>query len=93
VRDPLCGFGLDQAARARALADPARVAAMRADLPMYVVVGDQDPVGGMLALVQRYAGLSDVTLRIYEGARHEVLNETNRAEVVAGLITWLDQHL
>jgi alpha-beta hydrolase superfamily lysophospholipase len=102
VRDPLCGFGIDPAATramfagARALADPGRVAAMRAGLPVYVVVGDQDPVGGQLALVhplvERYAGL-DVTLRVHEGARHEVFNETNRAEVVAGLLSWLNQYV
>jgi alpha-beta hydrolase superfamily lysophospholipase len=103
VADPKCGFGLDAAATramftaARAMADPARVAAMRTDLPVYIVVGDQDPVGGQLALVHalvaRYDGLSDVTLKVYEGARHEVFNETNRAEVVADLLAWLNQHV
>ncbi len=103
VADPRCGFGLDPAATramfaaARAMADPARVGAMRADLPVYVVVGDRDPVGGQLALVrplvERYAGLSDVTLKVYPGARHEVFNETNRAEVVADLLAWLNRHV
>lgn len=103
VADPMCGFGLDAAATkamftaARAVADPERVGAMRTDLPVYVVVGDQDPVGGQLALVhplvERYAGLSDVTLKVYPGARHEVFNETNRAEVVADLLAWLNRHV
>lgn len=103
VADPKCGFGLDQAASkamfvsARALADRDRVAAMRADLPVYIAVGDQDPVGGQLALVypllERYVDISDVTLKVYEGARHEVFNETNRAEVVTDLLTWLNQHV
>jgi alpha-beta hydrolase superfamily lysophospholipase len=105
IADPLCGFGLDVAGGkamfvgARALADPARVAAMRDDLPVYIVVGDLDPVNGQLALVNvlvdryRQAGLADVTLRVYPGARHEVFNETNRDEVVGDVIAWLEKTL
>lgn len=105
VADPLCGFGLDvpggkaMFVAARQLADPARVAGMRKDLPVYVVVGTMDPVNGAMALVnelvRRYeeAGLEDVTLVSYPEARHEVFNETNRDEVVAGVIAWLDEKL
>ena len=55
---------------------------MRKDLPVYVTVGQMDPVGGGLvlvdALVDRYraAGLTDITVRVWPGARHEVFNET-----------------
>jgi alpha-beta hydrolase superfamily lysophospholipase len=103
VADPLCGFGYDTEAfkavfeGARAAADPARVAAIRSDLPVYITVGDQDPVNGQLALVhalvERYraAGVQDVELHTYPGARHEVLNETNRDEVEADLLGWLDR--
>jgi alpha-beta hydrolase superfamily lysophospholipase len=64
---------------------------------VYVVVGDEDPVNAGLALVrpltERYAeaGLHDVTLTIWPGARHEVFNETNREEIVADLLSWLDR--
>ncbi len=34
----------------------------------------------------------DVTIHVYEGARHEVLNETNREEVIGHLGAWIDQH-
>jgi alpha-beta hydrolase superfamily lysophospholipase len=37
------------------------------------------------------AGLTDVTLVVYPEARHEVFNETNRDEVVADLLAWLDR--
>ncbi len=83
---------------ARQLADPDRVAGMRSDLPVYVVVETMDPVngGGPLVeeLVRRYeaAGLEDVTLVTYPDARHEVFNETNREEVVAGMLAWLDRY-
>ena len=102
VADPRCGFGIDtDSARtmfigARRGADPAQVAAIRSGLPVYIAVGEADPVNGGLALLtpltERYeaAGLTDVTVRTYPGARHEILNETNRDEVIAELNRWLD---
>ena len=79
------------------VADPAQVAAIRSSLPVYIAVGEADPVNGGLALLtpltERYeaAGLTDVTVRIYPDARHEILNETNRDEVIAELISWLNR--
>ena len=102
VADPLCGFGFD-AAGSKAmfdgslpLAEPGGLSAIDHQLPLYVVVGEHDPVNGQLALVHllvdryRAAGLTDVTLTVYPGARHEVLNETNRDEVTADIVAWLD---
>jgi alpha-beta hydrolase superfamily lysophospholipase len=102
LADAMCGFGLDGPAgkqmflAARRMADVDAVATIRADLPILVAVGEADPVGGNLALVQalvdRYtsAGLSDVTLKVYPGARHEVFNETNAYEVVSDVVGWID---
>ncbi|WP_245843096.1 alpha/beta hydrolase [Mycolicibacterium vulneris] len=101
VTDPLCGFGIDAAslkdmfAGARRLADPGQLARIPSDLPVYVAVGSKDPVNAELtllwALVDRYrsAGLCDVCVRVYDDARHEILNEVNRADVIADLIQWL----
>jgi len=58
-------------------------------------VGSKDPVNAGLtllwALVDRYraAGLDDVTVRVYDDGRHEILNEINRAEVIDDLLQWL----
>jgi alpha-beta hydrolase superfamily lysophospholipase len=102
VADPRCGFGIDAAAGkamfagSRRGADPAQVAAIRPGLPLYIAVGEADPVNGGLALLtplaERYqaAGLTDVTVRTYPDARHEILNETNRDEIIAELIAWID---
>ncbi len=102
IADPRCGFGLDTDSTkamffgARRLADPDQVALVRTDLPLYIAVGELDPVNANLALlnvlVDRYraAGLTDVTARTYPGARHEILNETNRDKVVADILDWLD---
>jgi alpha-beta hydrolase superfamily lysophospholipase len=103
VADEWCGFGIDTASAramflgARRGADPAQVAAIRSNLPVYIAVGQSDPVNGGLALLtpltDRYkaAGLTDVTVRIYPDARHEILNETNRDEIIAELNGWLDR--
>jgi alpha-beta hydrolase superfamily lysophospholipase len=103
VADPMCGFGIDPLSAkdmfigARRLADPAQVSVMRSSLPVYIAVGEADPVNGGLTLLtpltDRYAaaGLRDVTVRTYPGGRHEILNETNSDEVVAELIQWADR--
>jgi alpha-beta hydrolase superfamily lysophospholipase len=65
--------------------------------PVLVIAGDRDPAAGMgayptaLAKALRSAGVpTDLTL--YEDARHELLNETNRDEVTADVIAWLARH-
>jgi alpha-beta hydrolase superfamily lysophospholipase len=101
IADPACGFGIATSSAggmASALvqaADPARLAAIRPDLPILVFSGDADPLAGggdLVRLVgQRYqeAGVRDVTVILYPGARHEILNETNRDEVTADLLSFL----
>ncbi len=105
VADPLCGntftsgFFADLLPGLAGINDPKRVAGVRRDLPVLLVAGDQDPVGdggkGPRAAAQQYrdAGLTDVTCTLYAGARHEVFNETNRDEVTADVVRWLDAHL
>jgi alpha-beta hydrolase superfamily lysophospholipase len=105
IADPLCGFRLQLQSRQSMYAAYARTTQLEAlrrippGLPLYFFVGDADAIHRKLAyfnpLVERFqaAGLSDVTVRIYEGARHEVLNETNRAEVMAHLVAWVERIL
>jgi alpha-beta hydrolase superfamily lysophospholipase len=103
VADPYCGFGVDADAMrglvdaAPLLADPARLRGIRSDLPVCLVSGDADPLAGGGALIElvadryRSAGLADVEVHLYPGARHELLNETNRDEVTADLLAWLER--
>jgi alpha-beta hydrolase superfamily lysophospholipase len=99
--DAGCGFlpqpftGLDGLARA---ADPAAIARVRPDLPILILSGDADPIAGSggaaVELVgQRYrdAGVRDVQVQLYPQARHELLNETNRDEVTARIVAFLDR--
>ena len=81
------------------LFDPANEARIPKNLPVFVISGEMDPVGandGVMALVNRYKdalGLADVSYRIYPGARHEILNETNREEVHSDILAWLDDRV
>jgi alpha-beta hydrolase superfamily lysophospholipase len=67
-----------------------------ATLPVLLFSGALDPVGrqtqSVSALAARYRalGLTDVEVVFYPDARHEMLNETNRDEVVHDVLTWLD---
>ena len=103
IADQLCGFALADAAMASVLQtagaarhDP-RLASARGDLPVFVISGGHDPVTGpSQAFVNsllgswRGAGLRRIDHRVYPGGRHEMFNETNRDEVTAELIAWLD---
>ncbi len=101
VADPWCGFAFTDDARAsmasrEALADPARLRTIRPNLPVLLIAGDEDPINdglrGLHALAQewRAAGVQRIDTQYYAGGRHEMFNETNRDEVIARLVAWLD---
>ncbi len=64
-------------------------------LPMLFMSGGEDPVGdygkGVVAAARRYesCGCASLQLRLYPGARHELLQETNRVEVFADVLSFL----
>lgn len=104
VADPLCGFDVDEASMfgmfglAAGLSDPTGLAGIRSDLPVLITSGTADPLAGEGALLellgQRYreAGVKDVTVTLYPEGRHEILNETNRDQVTADIVSWLGAH-
>ena len=101
VADPWCGFDTPDDlipalfAPVVRLADPTVLAGIRSGLPLLLTSGTDDPLAGGGQLVelvgQRYrdAGVRDLTVQLYPGARHEILNETNRGEVTTDVINWL----
>lgn len=68
-------------------------------LPLLVVSGEDDPVGawgvGVRKVYDRFkdAGMKDVTLKLYPGMRHEILNEIGKEEVWSELKQWMEQRL
>lgn len=68
-------------------------------LPVLICSGSEDPVGdygrGPEEVFNNLnkSGQKDIELKLYSGARHEILNETNRAEVYEDLMSWLEKQL
>jgi alpha-beta hydrolase superfamily lysophospholipase len=69
------------------------------DIPLLISIGSDDPLGGeksVRTLAEKYienSKLTDVEVIVYNGARHEIFNETNKDEVIADLVAWLDSRL
>ena len=65
-------------------------------LPLFIVSGDQDPVGGLGKGVKdsyylyQNAGVQDLTYKLYENDRHEILNETDKQVVFEDLLAWMN---
>lgn len=74
---------------------PANLANIRKDLPIYIISGDKDPVGGMgklvTALFEQYQdiGMQHVEIKLYPDARHELLNEINRQQVYDDVLEFI----
>ncbi|MFM2024728.1 MAG: hypothetical protein RLZZ56_741 [Actinomycetota bacterium] len=67
-------------------------------VPILLQVGSDDSLAGergnvLLANAFRKRGVDDIVLFVYEGARHEIYNETNQDEVLNDLATWLEAHI
>ena len=102
--DPYCTFmftlnaykGLVEATKYAC--SKASVNKMRKGLPLLVVSGDADPVGnlgaGTTAAYESFkaAGIKDVTLKLYKGDRHEILNELDRDVVFEDIYQWFEAH-
>lgn len=103
--DPLCGFpgtaelmyemmlGLEQ------IGNNSHNMKMKKDLPILFISGDADPVGGwgkgVRTVFNRFksVGMQDLTIKMYPGARHEVLNELNKQEVWDDVLDWIEKKL
>ena len=104
MADPYCGFpftagGYRDMFRGLKNLYPKNLAGMVREVPVYLFSGASDPVGNrgqgvkITAGELRDAGVTDVTVKLYEGGRHEMLNEVERRQVLADLIAWLDSHV
>lgn len=79
--------------------NPRNAARFPKDLPLYLISGADDPVGdagkGVRKVYRMYkkAGIEDVTLKLYENDRHEILNELDREMVYEDIFEWLRSHI
>lgn len=105
VADPLCQFlptvGMfrDMLGGLQTLACYDELLKMDRSTPVALFSGDCDPVGDngkgvkKVCALFREAGCTDVTMKLYPGARHEILNEVNREEVYENILAWIEAHL
>ncbi|MDR3293277.1 MAG: alpha/beta hydrolase [Clostridiales bacterium] len=103
IDDPLCGYPMSinfQVSFMTALdtlTDDENVQKINPELPIMIASGEKDPVGGNGKFVEQlYAvylrnGLKRIKFKLYKDARHEILNETNRREVYADILSFLDR--
>ena len=101
IDDPLCGFiptcslFRDMMTGVKFITNKKNLTAMNKDMPVYFMSGDMDPVGECGKGVQKAynnfleAGMKDVSIKLYPGGRHEMLNEINKDEVYSDILTWL----
>jgi alpha-beta hydrolase superfamily lysophospholipase len=104
IADPYCGenhpmtYGFLAALMTLTLESmtPEAIARIPADMPILLMTGEADAASNMGAGVRELEQrMRDANLSVealwYPEARHEILNETNRGEVTADLLAWLDR--
>lgn len=99
--DDLCGFEctvgffLDMFSGLSYIHKSSHMKAIPQNLPVLFIAGTGDPVGDYgetvknLAEIYNKNGMKNVTLKLYPEARHELLNEINRAEIEQDVLNWI----
>lgn len=105
IADPLCGFTpsvglcrdmLEGIARNQ---KPENLRKMPKALPVFFLSGALDPVGAQGKGVKdslsafHAAGLENLSMRLYPGGRHEMLNEKEHETVYRNVLDWMNLHL
>ena len=105
MADENCGFvcktGLyrDMMSGIKFITNQKNIELMNKATPVYFMSGDADPVGdygkGVEAAYKAFckAGMQDVTIRLYPGGRHEMLNEINNEQVYADILDWIESKI
>ena len=105
INDPLCGFVptvsvfRDMMGGVKFITDPQNIAKMNKKTPVLFIAGGNDPVGehgvGVKRAYQAFkdAGVQDVSIKLYPGARHEILLEKNHEEIFNDVLAWINEKL
>lgn len=76
--------------------NPENAALIPKKLPLFIVSGEKDPVGGLGKGVKdvydmyKNVGIMDLTYKLYENDRHEILNELDKKVVFDDLLAWMN---
>jgi len=82
----------------RLMGRPRKGLAEAGQIPLLLMVGSDDSVGGPRSVHQladayrKRSGYTDVTTLVYPGARHEIFNDVSWPQTKADLLAWLDAH-
>ncbi len=105
IADDYCGFlfsakGMNDLVKLNIAANTAEwYSKVPKDIPILVVSGAMDPVGNFGAGIKEIqtkleeSGHNKAQMKLYEGARHEVLNETNKEEVYADILSFIEKNV
>ncbi|MBN1251387.1 MAG: lysophospholipase [Bacteroidales bacterium] len=105
IADPFCGtifslgFFKDMLSGLLYVSAQESINKIDKNLPIYLFSGANDPVGvngkGVNEVYNKFknAGINDVSIKLYENARHEMLNETNKDEVYTDILNWMNKHI
>lgn len=105
IADPMCGFGFTAGGYLalfeliKRMQKGTNLEAVPKNLPLLFVAGEEDPVGnygeGVKTAVESYknAGVRDITMKLYPGDRHEILNEDDRDVVKEDILEWITARL
>lgn len=104
INDPYCGHPSSNGFYREFLKGDARLYnkkflnKIRKDLPILLIAGKDDPVGafgkGPTKLHELYTkklGLKNVELKVYEGMRHEILNEVDHEKVYKDVLEFIEK--
>lgn len=105
IHDPYCGFVCtasfyhDLLKLTANAANNKLIRLTRADLPMFIISGEKDPVGGYgkdikrLLSVYKKLGFTNIAYKLYPDCRHELINEINKDEVYSDINHWISKRL
>lgn len=105
IADSLCGFVpscslfRDMMVGVSFITNVKNQQAMKKEVPVLFMSGSMDPVGecgkGVKIAFENFkkVGMQDVSMKLYEGGRHEMLNEINKDEVYADVLAWLNSKI
>ncbi|MCG7342948.1 lysophospholipase [Sporosarcina sp. ACRSL] len=101
INDPLCGFVpttrffIDLFDGLAKINDREKIREIPSGLPILLLSGLDDPVGlkgkGVWQAAEQFTdvGITNITVMLYEGGRHEMLNEVNRKQVFNFITDWI----
>lgn len=104
IADPLCGYPMSLGfykyffKGLKTISLKKEIANIKKDLPVYLISGSHDPVGERTKLVLKLksvyeiSGITQIEMKFYPEARHEILNETNKTEVYGDIIKFIEKN-